>query len=113
MTDHELRFGRIIRVISFLMALLPPAQLLAVPARDAVETVRQPDGSAITIRQFGDEWANGHRTLDGFTILQDPSDGVWKYAEEDANGDLGHSPWIVGRDRPEGKIGRASCRERV
>lgn len=102
MRASESRLGKISQVIFFFLALLMPAQLLAVPAREAVETVRQPDGSVISIRQFGDEWGNGHRTLDGFTILRDPSSGIWKYVEQDANGNLRHSPFIVGRDRPVG-----------
>jgi M6 family metalloprotease-like protein len=102
MTSHGSRFDRISRTVLLFLILCFPTQLLAVPARDASETVFQPDGSAISIRQFGDEWGNGHRTLDGFTIMRDPSNGIWKYAEEDANGDLRHSPLIVGRDRPVG-----------
>lgn len=102
MSGHGLRLDRITLGFLLFLSLGVPNQLLAVPARDAVETVFQPDGSAISVRQFGDEWGNGHRTLDGFTILRDPSNGIWKYAEEDANGDLRHSPLIVGRDLPSG-----------
>jgi M6 family metalloprotease-like protein len=34
--------------------------------------------------------------------MHDASTGFWKYAEEDGNGGLRHSPMIVGRDRPVG-----------
>ncbi len=102
MRGHGSQFDGITRAVLFLLTLWFPTQLLAVPARDGVETVFQPDGSTIFIRQFGDEWGNGHRTLDGFTIMRDPSNGIWKYAEEDANGELRHSPMIVDRDRPVG-----------
>ena len=84
MNDLQRHLGLIARVTFFAFALLFPARLMAVPARDVAETVYQPDGTAISVRQFGDEWANGHRTLDGYTIMHDASTGFWKYAEETA-----------------------------
>ena len=102
MKNHSSRLDRLVPVVLMVLALCSPTQLLAVPARDAVETVYQPDGSAISTRQFGDEWRNGLRTLDGYTIMLDPSDRVWKYAEESPDGDLRYSSRVVGRDQPVG-----------
>jgi hypothetical protein len=74
----------LITLRAFLCAfLLFPAVALAVPPRPALETLRQPDGTAIVVKQFGDEWGNGVRTLDGYTILRDEQTHFWKYAEED------------------------------
>jgi M6 family metalloprotease-like protein len=89
-------------LVFFVVALLFPARLLAVPARSVIETLDQPDGSVISVRQFGDEWNNGHRTLDGYTIVRDRRTRFWKYAEQDPTGGLRPSPFIVGRDRPVG-----------
>ncbi|MGE5820190.1 MAG: M6 family metalloprotease domain-containing protein, partial [Deltaproteobacteria bacterium] len=104
----------LITLRAFLCAfLLFPAVALAVPPRPALETLRQPDGTAIVVKQFGDEWGNGVRTLDGYTILRDEKTHFWKYAEEDPRGGLRHSPFIVGRDRPIGIRPRLSLRPQL
>jgi M6 family metalloprotease-like protein len=90
--------------------LLLPAIALAGPPRPALETLRQPDGTPIVVKQFGDEWGNGIRTRDGYTILRDERTRFWKYAEPDPAGGLRHSPLIVGRDRPVGISPRLSLR---
>ena len=98
-----------LRAIIF-ASLLLPALALAVPPRPVLETLRQPDGTTIAVKQFGDEWGNGFRTVDGYTILRDEQTRFWKYAEEDPRGGLRHSPFIVGRDRPVGIRPRLSAR---
>jgi len=90
--------------------LLLPAIALAAPPRPALETLRQPDGTAIVVKQFGDEWSNGVRTRDGYTIMRDERTRFWKYAEPDPAGGLRRSPLIVGRDRPVGIRPRLSLR---
>jgi len=70
---------------------------LAVPASSAVGTVRQPDGTAVEGRLFGDEWYHWNETLDGYVILQG-ADGWWRYAVRDAGGDLVAGPQRVGVD---------------
>lgn len=84
------------------LGLLSPAKLLAVPARTAPEDLRQPDGTAITVRQFGDEWSNGVRTPDGYTILKDERSGYWMFAEDAPSGGVRRSNRIVGRHAPAG-----------
>ena len=98
-----------LRAIIFAFLLLP-SLALAVPPRPVLETLRQPDGTTIAVKQFGDEWGNGFRTVDGYTILRDEQTRFWKYAEEDPRGGLRHSPFIVGRDRPVGIRPRLSAR---
>ncbi len=53
----------------------------AAPAWPGVHTISQPDGKILSVQQFGDEWSNGVRTLDGHTIVKDEVSGFWKYAE--------------------------------
>ncbi|MBM4262276.1 MAG: M6 family metalloprotease domain-containing protein [Deltaproteobacteria bacterium] len=84
------------------IGLLPPAELLAVPARTTPEDLRQPDGTVITVRQFGDEWSNGLRTPDGYTILKDDRTGYWMFAEDAPSGGMRRSNRIVGRHAPTG-----------
>lgn len=79
-----------------------PAELLAVPARTAPEDLRQPDGTTITVRQFGDEWSNGLRTPDGYTIMKDERSGYWMFAEDAPGGGVRRSNRIVGRHAPTG-----------
>ena len=98
-----------LRTVLWCVVLLPVIALAA-PPRPALETLRQPDGTAIVVKQFGDEWSNGVRTRDGYTILRDERTRFWKYAEPDPAGGLRLSPLIVGRDRPVGIRPRLSLR---
>lgn len=84
------------------LGLLLPDELRAVPARPAPEDLRQPDGTTITVRQFGDEWSNGVRTPDGYTILKDERSGYWMFAEDTPSGGVRRSSRIVGRHAPAG-----------
>ena len=79
---------------------------LAVPAGGGIGTVKQPDGTEIQGRLFGDEFYNWNETADGYVIIRG-DDGWWRYAVKDANGDLVASPARVNVDpRPAGR----SCR---
>ncbi len=102
MTPTHTRVQKSTWLVFLVIALLFPARLFAVPARSVVETLEQPDGSVISVRQFGDEWNNGHRTLDGYTIVRDQRTRFWMYAEQGPAAGLRPSPFIVGRDRPVG-----------
>ena len=102
MRDRHARVRKAAWLVLLPIAFLFPARLWAVPARAVIEILDQPDGSVISVRQFGDEWNNGHRTLDGYTIVRDPRTRFWMYAEQDSTGALRPAPFIVGRDRPVG-----------
>jgi M6 family metalloprotease-like protein len=52
----------------------------AAPVAPVTFTVKQPDGTTLEVRRWGDEWQHGVETLDGYTIVRD-RDGVWRYAE--------------------------------
>lgn len=69
--------------------------------------VTQPDGSAVTLRQWGDEWQHGMETPDGFTVLQDEASGAWVYAALQEDGSLAPASadgqmLVVGVNEPAG-----------
>jgi hypothetical protein len=92
----------VLAVVLPLAVLGVPEAAHGVPANSVIEPLTQPDGTVIWARQFGDEWANGHQTQDGYTILLDEASGFWVYAEPVIGGGLQASPWIVGHDLPLG-----------
>lgn len=70
---------------SLLIALvLAASRLLAVPADQQPITVRQPDGSQLTLRGHGDERYNVTETADGYTVVR--NGGWWEYATLDGAG---------------------------
>ena len=68
------------RLLSLLALLLSTAVLMAVPAHRGAAQVRQPDGSTITLRLYGDEWMNFHATDDGYSVVKDQH-GYYVYAQ--------------------------------
>jgi len=54
--------------------------LWAVNASPERINVYQPDGSVIECMVKGDEWANWHETIDGYSITQNENQ-KWMYAE--------------------------------
>ncbi len=78
-----------------------PGNAIASPAAPGVvTTVFQPGGTPIRVTLWGDEFANGLETLDGYTVLQNPADQYWTYAMLDTSGGLKPSAERVGRDAP-------------
>lgn len=61
--------------------------------------LRQPDGKTFLAIPFGDEWANGLKTLSGHLITKDKLTGHWVYARP-RDGRLEPTGRVVGRDRP-------------
>lgn len=53
----------------------------ATPANPELRMVVQPDGRSFAIRLCGDEFYSWHETSDGYSIVQDATDGYWKYAQ--------------------------------
>jgi M6 family metalloprotease-like protein len=70
-------------------------------APDAVVTVVQPDGSPLVVIVWGDEFAAGYETMDGYTVVQD-ADGWWVYAVVGVDGQLAPSSAVAGSDAPPG-----------
>jgi M6 family metalloprotease-like protein len=84
-------------------ALAPAAH--AAPAEPSDRVVQQPGGVTFRGHQFGDEWAHGLETADGYTVLRG-SDGVWRFAGRDREGFLaptsrraGYEPPVPGTSR--------------
>ena len=61
------------------------ASLHAVPAKPGIIALKQPDGSTIEVRIFGDENYSETRALDG-TLLRKDGKGFYRKAEVDASG---------------------------
>ncbi len=82
-----------------------PTRVEAGPPNPAPILLTQPDGSTFEARIWGDEWANGMETIDGYTIVLDQATGFWVYAVRTSNGTLApattqHGPLVAGRDSP-------------
>ena len=58
----------------------------AAPLWAEVVTIREPDGSSVEIRVWGDEFYSVGETLDGFTVVRDGATGILSYAELSADG---------------------------
>ncbi len=58
----------------------------AAPLWNEVVTIREPDGSSVEIRVWGDEFYSVGETLDGYTIVRDRATGMLSYAELSADG---------------------------
>ena len=69
----------------------------ASPAYPVVKTFEQPDGTTLELRLWGDEFANGQETLDGFTVIKNSNSGYWEYAMLEATGHLVPSGVVVGK----------------
>lgn len=74
-------------VLCALIALFPIESASASPAAPVEQVLEQPDGTTFAARQWGDEWANGYDTLEGYAVLQLPS-GWWVYAQLSEAGEL-------------------------
>lgn len=72
------------RTMVLIVLLLAAARILAAPAAPAPATDRQPDGSTITLRGFGDERYNVTEDADGYTVVR--AGGWWEYATLDETG---------------------------
>jgi M6 family metalloprotease-like protein len=70
------------------------------PAAPVTITLAQPDGTIFQAKPYGDEWANGYETLEGYTILLDEQTGVWHYAIRGEGGQLVPSAARPGLERP-------------
>lgn len=79
-------------------ATIPEA--LAGPAARVTREFTQPDGQLLELQLWGDEYAHGWQTLDGYTVRRDKASGWWTYARRDADGQLVASGARVGLDAP-------------
>jgi M6 family metalloprotease-like protein len=63
-------------------------------------TITQPDGTPLELRLWGDEFATGWETADGYTVRFDERTGYWVYARLDDAGGLTESTARAGIDAP-------------
>lgn len=69
-------------IIICLISMLAPLHLGAVKAYPRPKTVRQPNGSTLTLVGHGDEFNNYLTTTDGYTVVKG-LDGIYRYAVEE------------------------------
>jgi M6 family metalloprotease-like protein len=91
--------------LSLAVVLVVLAGALAGSARatgadpNVVTQLRQPDGTTLSARIWGDEYYHGYQTLDGYTVVRDEKDKKWKYAERGAKGRLQASKDVANRGK--------------
>lgn len=73
-----------LHIIICLLAMLIPAHLGAVRAYPHPKTLRQPNGSTITLIGHGDEFNHYVTTTDGYTVVKG-HDGIYRYAVKDGD----------------------------
>lgn len=75
-----MKYNKILR-LSVMAILLSSAVAVgfARPAKKGTATLRQPDGSTITVRLHGDEFLHFTTTTDGYTVVK-CGDGYYRYA---------------------------------
>jgi len=65
-------------------------------APNTIHAFKQPNGTALKLRLWGDEFVHGWETLDGYSVQRDGHDGFWKYARRNLRGLLVPSHRVVG-----------------
>ena len=63
-------------LVACVAALLGFTGAQASPAAPGEFTLTQPDGSTFQAHQWGDEWNHGTETVEGYSILKDPGNGL-------------------------------------
>ncbi|MFO7607660.1 MAG: M6 family metalloprotease domain-containing protein [Candidatus Krumholzibacteriia bacterium] len=86
--------------LAVLLGLLTAATAFANPAMNFTRTTSQPDGTPLELRLWGDEFANGWETTDGYTVRFDAATGYWVYAVLGEDGGLVESTARAGIDAP-------------
>jgi M6 family metalloprotease-like protein len=77
-------------------AIAPRAK--AVNASPHAVEVKQPDGTRLIVRPYGDEFCHWYEDVNGFSVVTDR--GRYVYARAAANGGLAPTTLVVGRDNP-------------
>jgi len=77
-----------------ILILFLSTTLFGGPANDKIVTVKQPDGTEIRLRLFGDELFCFAETMDGFTAIR-TQNGFWMYAEKTGDGALRSTNVVV------------------
>jgi M6 family metalloprotease-like protein len=83
-----------------LVSWLAVGAAIAAPVNGLRTDLHQPDGSAVAVRVWGDEFHQRIEDLDGYTLIRDPDDGRICYAELGADGQLWSTRVPAGDLRP-------------
>jgi M6 family metalloprotease-like protein len=82
--------GRIARLgsglLTFVMIVTGPALVWGAPSWGDEFTLEQPDGTAVQVKIWGDEFYRVVESLDGFTLVRDSDTGEICYAEVSGDG---------------------------
>ena len=70
------------RLIIALCLIICATTSWAVPASKKIVTVKQPDGTIVSLQLHGDEYLHFNTTADGYSVVKD-SQGYYVYAELD------------------------------
>lgn len=86
-SNGNLRVIRISFFVAVLAVLCFSGVLSAAPYAGDIVELEQPDGTAVQVRFWGDEYYCRGESLDGYTVVRDPASGWIVYAElnEDAS----------------------------
>jgi len=78
----------------FLIFIITPMSILAVPAYPGPMLATQVDGTQFTLFGFGDEFFSWAETADGHIVAVDPESGNWHYAEISPDGRIVAGPEV-------------------
>lgn len=85
-----MQIQKILIIIALLgggIGFLDPTDLSAAPVNGEVRAIMQPDGTRVSVRIWGDEFYQVVESLDGYTLIRDPSTRVICYATLSSSGD--------------------------
>lgn len=85
---------------AFFMFLAFSAFVKAAPYNGNIVRLLQPDGSKVSARAYGDEYYQRIESLDGYTLVRDPSTGWISYASLTADG----NGFVASKQRYSGKL---------
>jgi M6 family metalloprotease-like protein len=92
-----------IAAVALAVAAVPAG---AAPRWGEVVEIREPDGSSVEVRVWGDEFYSVGETLDGYTVVRDPETGLLSYARLSADGRTLVSTGVAIEGPPPGGLAR-------
>ncbi len=81
-----MRSSNLIKILNLLLLMLLISGLSARPHNGEVFNLKQPDGTRVPVKVFGDEFYQDVESMDGYTLVRDKNTGWICYAELSANG---------------------------
>ncbi len=94
---------------------------MSIPFSGKEFTFTQPDGTALRVRGWGDQYHAVFETLNGYTVVEDPATGFYQYADVSADGDdlipTGARPRLVNPQnlglKPGNRVSRAAAKAKA